>query len=135
MIYLAYEEYQTMTISPITEQAFGVLEPEAELMLDDWTMDRLHDLDPIPDAAKRVMAMLVDGLYAMYDGSKRLMNGESVKSYSNGISSFSFDTPFSGTVEEYEASNTRRMYDKALTMLPGWLVSRVVPDPRFQHVC
>ena len=136
--YITYAEYSTMTLSPVTEAQFAVLEPEAELTLDDWTLDRLHDVDEVPDSAKRVMAMIIDGKYEMYDGSKKLLNGESVKSYSNSITSLTFDTPYSGSVEEYEASMTRRMYDKAVTMLPTWLSSRVVGgscDPREYCVC
>lgn len=129
-MYLDWVTYQTMTLDPVTYPQFNVLEPDAEIMLNDWTLDRLkaYDEADMPDEVKRLMANLVNGLYSMYQGSKQLLNGESVKSYSNGVSSWSFDTPFSGSVQDYEAKAKAAMYDLTVQYLPVELISRVVPQ-------
>lgn len=127
---LDYGTYLTLTLDPVTEEQFSVLEPDAEILLARWTLERAAGLNPVPDSVLRVLAKTVNGLKAMYDGSKALLNGQSIKSYSDGISSWSFDTPYSGSVADYEDRAKQVMYETALTFLPTELTSRVVNQGR-----
>lgn len=126
-MYLTYEEYTAMG-GTADADTFDRLEPEAELLLDVWTLNRLHVPEAIPDgipsSVKVAMRRLVDYVPSIEEGYKRKANGEEVSSFSNGVNSFSFATSDASAGSGNTALDAA--YDQITGMLPIELVSTCV---------
>lgn len=108
-MYLTYEKYQELG-GKVSEADFPRLEAKAEYLLDDWTMIRIRFTNqPLPDYVALAMTEIVDALAKL--------GGERVTSFSNGVTSFSFDT---------SKSDISMLYDDVVRILPLELVSRCV---------
>jgi hypothetical protein len=107
-MYLDYVTYQGLTLDAMSEQEFDYYEPDAETYLDNWTQNRVRSLETIPASVQRVMARLVDGI--------KVMDGEQVTSYSNGVDSWAFA----------REDDIAKLYSMAVRILPVELVSACV---------
>lgn len=134
MAYLTYEEYEALSLDPMPEERFLKMEPRAEMKLDAWTFNRIEGMNPVIREVKMVMVELVDGLSELGQVSKSIISGESVTSYSNGVSSWGFDSPHSGDIKTYQNDVEAGLYSMVVEMLPVWLVSRVV-EPGCEKTC
>lgn len=128
-MYLTFEEYKQLG-GTYDEEGFASYEPRAEVLLDHWTLNRLHSEDVQGDmeqlgydkSVKAVMVMLVDGWPAIQKARETRASGGEVTSFSNGVNSFSFGAGSSG-----RATNAEDMaYYEACQMLPVDLVSACV---------
>lgn len=107
-MYLDYATYQTLTLNAMPELEFNFYEPNAETYLDQWTQNRVRLLETIPASVQQVMAYLVDGIKGL--------DGEQVKSYSNGVDSWTFS----------DKDEIAKLYSMAVRILPIELISACV---------
>lgn len=107
-MYLTYEEYKAMGGS-LNETAYPRFERKAEYYMDNWTLDRIKNLEEIPECVKDAMFEVIEQLPSL--------DGDRVASFSNGVNSFSFDT---------STSDLDSLYNKVKVMLPVELISAVV---------
>ena len=110
-----YLDYSTYAINggTVSEADYPRAARRAEYMLDDWTMGRIRAMsdagETLPDYVADVMTEIVDALAKL--------GGERVTSFSNGVTSFSFDT---------SKSDIYMLYDDVVRILPVELVSRCI---------
>ena len=107
--YLTYEEYKELG-GQLDESAFPLLERKAQRKLDNYTFDRLKDMETIDDEVKEVLTIMIDMLAE--EG-----NGDEVKSFSNGVVNLTYKDK--KPIDE-------RMYDVVVEYLPVSLISEVV---------
>lgn len=108
-MYLTYDKYQELG-GKVSEADFPRLEAKAECLLDEWTMLRIRFTNPpLPDYVALAMTEIVDELTKL--------GGERVTSFSNGVTSFSFDP---------SKSDISMLYDDVVRILPVELVSRCI---------
>ena len=108
-MYIDFDTYQTAGGS-LAEADFSRFENRAEMLLDDWTLDRIRFMPaPLPAYVAVAMTEIIDALPKL--------GGERVTSFSNGVTSFSFDT---------SKSDISMLYDEVVRILPVELVSRCV---------
>lgn len=78
----------------ISEQQYMRLSTMADLIIDDWTLDRVGKAvkngEELPDSVKTLYVAIVENLPALLSNSKA-QTGGLVSSFSNGIDSYSFD--------------------------------------------
>ena len=108
-MYIDFDTYQAAGGS-LVEADFSRLENKAEMLLDDWTLDRIRFMPaPLPAYVAAAMTEIIDALPKL--------EGERVTSFSNGVTSFSFDT---------SKSDVSMLYDDVVRILPVELVSRCI---------
>jgi hypothetical protein len=108
-VYITYEQYQALG-GTVSATDFPRFERRAGVWLDDWTLDRLRTMtEPYPDYVLVAMTEIIDALPKL--------GGERVTSFSNGVTSFSFDA---------SKSDISMLYDDVMRILPLELVSRCV---------
>lgn len=109
--YLTYDEYKEFG-GQQSESAFSIYQRRAQRILDGRTYNRI-DPENITSAIKEVLTIIIDILY------KDETSGEEVKSFSNGVVSYSFDNSNKKSVEQ----NINELID---LYLPVELISGVV---------
>lgn len=108
-MFVDYEDYKALTVfGPVTETDYERYAHVADLITDHWTLGRISrasaDGEELPDAVKALYVSVIESLPSvMKDGR----GGDRVKSFSNGVDSFTF---------EIEG------VDKRLRDQVGWLV-------------
>lgn len=108
-MYITYEQYQALG-GTVSATDFPRFECRAGLLLDDWTLDRIRFMPaPLPAYVAVAMTEIIDALPKLA--------GERVTSFSNGVTSFSFDA---------SKSDVSMLYDDVVRILPLELVSRCV---------
>ena len=108
-MYIDFDTYQAAGGS-LAEADFSRLENKAEMLLDDWTLDRIRFMPaPLPAYVAVAMTEIVDALAKL--------GGERVTSFSNGVTSFSFDV---------SKSDESALYDDVARILPVEMLSRCV---------
>lgn len=107
--YLTYEEYKELG-GQLDESAFPLLERKAQRKLDNYTFNRLKDMETIDDEVKEVLTLMIDMLAE--EGT-----GDEVKSFSNGVVSMTY---------KEKKPIDERMYDVVYEYLPVSLISEVV---------
>lgn len=128
-MYISYEEYKQGG-GKLTEDEFNVQEPRAEMLLDNWTLNRLKSERVVADLeqmgeyqkVKVAMAWLVDQMQGIEKARKAKSEGTEVTSFNNGVNSFSFGGGASSEATAAEAS----AYHEVCRMLPVELVSACV---------
>ncbi len=95
-MYLDYETYAELGGS-LEEGRFAQLEPTAETILDNWTLNRLRSEEVAPDgnvpqSVHVAMRVLVDALPAIEDADQGAMSAQQLTSFSNGVTSLGFDS-------------------------------------------
>ena len=113
MAYLTYDDYTAFGGTAV-EDVFYKFEPDAEYYLNYFTLNRLST-SIISDDIKRCLTLFVDMLV---DGAIVPSN---VKTYSNGVESFSFNRDYKDYVKD-------NMYKVAKMILPVELISVYVGD-------
>ena len=128
-MYLTFEEYKQLG-GKLDEATFAGYEAKSEVVLDNWTLNRLHnaqvqaDLEQTGqnDKVKAVMAMLVDAMPSIEKARKSKADGTEVTSFNNGVNSFSFG----GSQSVATNSAEQEAYRQACILLPVELVSACV---------
>lgn len=126
MAYLTFEQYQSMG-GTMAEDDFAKAEPRAELLLDNWTLNRLRCGCIRSEWAKPVrvaMAALVDMVPGIEKARSSKAEGTEVTSFSNGVNSFGFGGGSSSTFAATSAEASA--YVSVAAMLPVELVSACV---------
>ena len=109
MAYLTFSEYNEYG-GTATEESFANLERTARHKLDYFTQDRLQTYTTIPEIVKEVMTEFINKL------STNSTNNDTIKSYSNGIESFSY-------VNKTDMQLMSELHDIAIEWLPIELIS------------
>ena len=128
-MYLTFEEYKQLG-GTYDEEQFAAYEPQAEVLLDNWTLNRLRNEDVQKDVAwlgydkhvKAVMVKLVQDWPAIQKARETRASGGEVTSFSNGVNSFSFGAGSSGRATDAEDM----AYYEACQLLPVDLISAAV---------
>lgn len=129
-MYLEYQKYKELG-GTVPEESFAGYETEAELLLDHWTLNRLHSKQVVADLKAQglydsvgyAMKAVIDRLDGIKEARKSLAGGTVVTSFNNGVNSFSFggaSTSTTVTMAEYEC------YERVLELLPVDLTSAAV---------
>ena len=125
-MYISYEEYASMG-GTADEEQFNMREPLAEIYMDDWTLNRLHDEEVapsgnVPQSVKWAMRYLVDYVQSISEGFATSVQGKELSSFSNGVTSLGFVSAEQGQgVQAYDAAKAHIM-----RMLPIELCSACV---------
>ena len=93
-VYLDYGTYAELG-GALEEERFDQLEPTAEVILDNWTLNRLRSEEVAPDGnvAQSVhvaMRILVDALPSIEEADRSAMSAQQLTGFSNGITSLDF---------------------------------------------
>lgn len=123
---MTYEEYRELG-GALDEKSFAAAGPRAEMLLDDWTLNRLKSGTAVADLeqtggyrkVKVAAAWLVDQMQGIERARKAKSEGTEVTSFNNGVNSFSFGGGAPGEATAAEAS----AYHEVCRMLPVELVS------------
>lgn len=129
MAYLDYETYRAHGGS-LDEGGFAKWEPRAEILFDQWTLNRMQSAEVVADLkqlgsydkALTALAWLIDQCEGIESADTAKAKGEEVVSFNNGVNSFSFGGTSTGTETAAEAVAERRV----LQMLPVELCSACV---------
>lgn len=93
-MYVTYEQYQELSNSKITEEEYSQLAPIADLVTDDWTLERVGKAvkndEELPNSVITLYCGIIDTLPSIIKASRS--EGVTVSSFSNGIDSYSFVT-------------------------------------------
>lgn len=128
-MYVTYEEYRELG-GALDEKSFAAAEPRAEMLLDDWTLNRLKSERVVADLeqmgeyqkVKVAMAWLTDQMQGIEKARKAKADGAEVTSFNNGVNSFSFGGGSSSDATAAESS----AYHEVVRILPVELVSACV---------
>lgn len=122
-MYVSYETFKELSSSAIDEQEYVRLSSIANLIIDDWTLERVgravRDGEELPSSVVNVYVAIVDNLPALLENSKA-QEGGVVSSFSNGIDSYSFD------VDSNVGDELQRSIGWMLDLLPVEWSSRCV---------
>ena len=129
-MHLSYERYRELG-GTVEETAYAGYESEAELLLDNWTLNRLHSENVMADlkaqglqgSVEFAMKAVIDRIDGIREARKSLAAGTVVTSFNNGVNSFGFGGS-SGTstvtMAEYECM------ERVMELLPVDLTSACV---------
>lgn len=114
--YIEYAEYQQLG-GTLDEPTFNYILPEAQIKIDYFTSNRLHDVTSIYDEVKLLVVRIIDFLGA----TKSCVNDSQVglSSYSNGIESFGFNN--ASDTEEVKDNRIYRLVKEYLSDYPELL--------------
>lgn len=122
-MYVSYDAFSELSGSDMSEQDYMRLAPLADLIIDDWTLERVgravRNGEALPDSVVSVYIAIVGNLPAMLANSKA-QEGGVVSSFSNGIDSYSFD------VDSKVGDELQRSIGWMLDLLPVEWSSRCV---------
>lgn len=95
MVYVSYDEYTNRYYNPeLTEDEYGRIAPIADLIIDDWTLDRVgravRNGETLPDSVVTVYLSICEAAPSILESSK--LGNDPVSSFSNGVDSFTFET-------------------------------------------
>lgn len=129
MAYLDYETYKAHG-GTLDEDGFGRWEPSAEVLFDEWTLSRMRSPEVVADLkqlgeydrALNALSWLTDRMEGIGKAETAKADGQEVKSFNNGVNSFSFGDSASGTQTAAEAV----AYRVVSRMLPVDLCSACV---------
>lgn len=129
MAYISFDEYQAHG-GTLEEDAFNAWEPRAEVYLDGWTLNRLKSADVVADlkaagdwgGVLTCIAWLVGQMEGVEGARAAKASGSEVKSFNNGVNSFSFGDSGASASTAAETS----AYREVCRMLPVDLVSACV---------
>lgn len=129
-MYLEYARYKELG-GTVPEQEYAAAESEAAVLLDRWTLNRLHseqvtaDLEAqgLQGSVEFAMKAVIDRIDGIREARKSLAAGTVVTSFNNGVNSFGFGGS-SGTstvtMAEYECM------ERVMELLPVDLTSACV---------
>lgn len=94
-MYVEWDTYESIALgSGITEEQYVRLAPMADLVIDDWTLERVgrasRNGEQLPESVVLLYCSIIEQLPALMENSK-VQSGGLVSSFSNGIDSYSFD--------------------------------------------
>lgn len=114
--YIEYAEYRQLG-GTLDEPTFNYILPEAQIKIDYFTSNRLHDVTSIYDEVKLLVVRIIDFLGA----AKSCVNDSQVglSSYSNGIESFGFNN--ASDTEEVKDNRIYRLVKEYLSDYPKLL--------------
>lgn len=114
--YIEYAEYRQLG-GTLDEPTFNYILPEAQIKIDYFTSNRLHDVTSIYDEVKLLVVRIIDFLSA----TKSCVNDSQVglSSYSNGIESFGFNN--ASDTEEVKDNRIYRLVKEYLSDYPKLL--------------
>lgn len=129
MAYISYDEYKAHG-GTLEEEAFNVWEPRAEVYLDGWTLNRLKSAQVVADlkalgdwdGVLTCVSWLVGQMEGIEGARAAKASGSEVKSFNNGVNSFSFGDGSASPATAAEES----AYREVCRMLPVDLVSACV---------
>ena len=129
MAYLDFETYQAHG-GTLDAGGFAKWEPRAEVLFDAWTLNRMRSADVVADLrdldeydrALDALAWLTDQAEGIERADQARAAGQEVKSFNNGVNSFSFGD--GGTDGATAAESVARR--AVLRMLPVALCSACV---------
>lgn len=129
-MYIAFDEFKRITLldasdgGDFTEEMYERVAPMADLIIDNWTLDRVgravKNGEDLPSSVKTLYVKIVESLPAIMDNSKVSVGGL-VSSFSNGIDSYTFDVT-TGMMEQLHQS-----IGWMLNLLPVEWISACVP--------
>lgn len=128
MAYLTWEQYRAMGGSSVKEADFPAAEERAELVVDDVTLNRLHELDwsAWETQVRHATFLAVESGPALGESYKaRLSASGPLTSYSNGQDSFGFGGA-SGSSGSSEDPAYSALYRELVSVLPVQLCSACV---------
>ena len=129
-MYLDYDAYRGMW-GTIPEETYGDYESEAEMMLDHWTLGRLHSEQVVSDLKSQglygsvgyAMKAIIDRLDSIHKARQSLADGTVVTSFSNGVDSFGFGGDSSASSV---TAAERECMERVMELLPVDLASACV---------
>lgn len=123
MSYLTYDRYIELGGGTYGEDAFEGAEFRAELILDDMTLGRLHEVDWSRWEARveRAMLITIETLPALEDSFKSATAGAQVSYFSNSVTSMNIKTADIG-----EDAALAALVAELQAILPVELTSRCV---------
>ena len=121
-MFVDYEDYKDLSLfGSVTEDDYERMSPIADLIVDHWTLGRIGRAsacdEELPDGVKALYGAVIEALPTAMAESR---GGERVKSFSNGVDSFTFEL----------STVSKRLEDQLgwmLDMLPVEWVSECVP--------
>ncbi len=129
MAYITFDEYQSHG-GTLEEDAFNLWEPRAEVYLDQWTLNRMKSAEVVADlkalgdwdGVLTCIAWLTDQMEGIEAARAAKASGSEVKSFNNGVNSFSFGDGSTSSATAAESS----AYREVCRMLPVDLTSACV---------
>lgn len=123
MSYLTFDQYIDLGGGSCTEDAFDAAEVRAELILDEITLGRLHEVDWTGWEARvqRAMLIIIETLPALDESFRASVEGTRLTSFNNGVDSLGFQ---SGEADEDAA--LMALVREVQALLPVELSSRCV---------
>lgn len=126
---LEYDRYKALG-GTLDEKGFAEREREAELLLDHWTLNRLHDKQVVEDltaqglqgSVESAVKAVVDRVDGIRKARKAKADGTVLTSFSNGVDSFGFGGVGSSSMTDAE----RECMEEVMRLLPVDLTSGCV---------
>lgn len=92
-MFVDYEDYKDLSLfCSVTEDDYERMSPIADLIVDHWTLGRIGRAsargEELPDGVKALYGAVIEALPTALAESR---GGERVKSFSNGVDSFTFE--------------------------------------------
>lgn len=117
--YLTYAEYQTLGGSAIGDMPFNLLEFEARRKIDEYTFNRLKDLDSedIPQEVKLCEYNLINSIDAYAQSIKQTASNSNVKSENTDGYSITYSS--ASEISEIVKSKSAELEDEIRTYLLG----------------
>ena len=112
-LYLSFSEYQNIG-GTLTESSFNIYEPRAERKLNYFTQNRLVSATIIISEVKELLTVYIDKMVTNVDTGN-------IRSYGNGIESFSYS-------DNQKALLEQELYQLAIEYLPVELISASLDD-------
>lgn len=113
MAFITFSEYSTFG-GGLTESQFDIWEPRAERKLNYFTQNRLVNATTIISEVKELLTVYIDKMVTNVDTGN-------VRSYGNGIESFSYS-------DNQKALLEQELYQLAIEYLPVELISASLDD-------
>lgn len=93
-MYVSYEQFQAVGMAELSEEEYARLAPMADLVIDNWTLDRVgravKNGEELPQSVQVLYCAIVEAMPDILQNTKPGKGGL-VTSFSNGIDSYSFD--------------------------------------------
>lgn len=129
MAYLEYETYRAHG-GTLNEEGFSKWEPRAEILFDSWTLNRMQSAKVVADLKQlgsydktlTALSWLTDQCEGIDSANAAKAKGQEVKSFNNGVNSFSFGD----SAESVETAAEAVAFRQVVKMLPVELCSACV---------